>query len=96
MKATKITDGDIADKKISALPTRPTAKKEFGGGGYTASELKEAFDALPLYIIERFNEQIDDINSGKFSDYLCVFEMTLTEVLAKLREDVDLLLGGEK
>ena len=47
--------------KISALPTRPTAPAEFGGRGYTAAQMKEAFDKLPLYIIERFNALIDDI-----------------------------------
>ena len=62
MKTTKITDAEIADIKVSALPTRPTAPAAFGGKGYTASELKAAFDRLPLYIVERFNALIDDIN----------------------------------
>lgn len=71
MKTTKITDSQIADIKVSALPTRPTAPAAFGGKGYTASELKAAFDRLPLYIIERFNALIDDINGdggGDISD----------------------------
>ena len=61
MKSRKITDGDIADKRVSSLPTRPTAPTAFGGKGYTPSEVKEAFDKLGLYIIERYNELIDDI-----------------------------------
>ena len=61
MKATKITNGDIADKTVASLPTRPTLPSAFGGKGYTATEVKEAFDKLPLYIIEKFNELIDDI-----------------------------------
>lgn len=61
MKATKITNGDIADKTVASLPTRPTLPSAFGGKGYTADEVKEAFDKLPLYIIEKFNELIDDI-----------------------------------
>jgi len=61
MNSRKITDTDIADLKISALPTRPTAPSAFGGKGYTAAEMKAAFDRLPLYIIERYNELIDDI-----------------------------------
>lgn len=65
MKTTKITDAEIADIKVSALPTRPTAPAAFGGKGYTASELKAAFDRLPLYIIERFNALIDDINGDE-------------------------------
>lgn len=61
MKATKITDGEISDMRVSSLPTRPTAPTAFGGKGYTAQELKAAFDRLPLYIIEKYNELIDDI-----------------------------------
>ena len=63
MKSRKITDGDIRDKKISSLPTRPTAPAAFGGKGYTATELKEAFDKLPLFLIEKYNELIGDIVS---------------------------------
>ena len=61
MKSRKITEGEIADKKVAALPTRPTAPTAFGGKGYTPTELKEAFDKLALYVIERYNELIDDI-----------------------------------
>ena len=51
MKSKKITDGDINDKKVASLPTRPTAPAAFGGKGYTATELKEAFDSLPLFLV---------------------------------------------
>jgi hypothetical protein len=61
MKSRKITEGDVADKKVASLPTRPTAPTAFGGKGYTPTELKEAFDKLALYVIERYNELIDDI-----------------------------------
>lgn len=63
MNSRKITDTDIADLKISTLPTRPTAPSAFGGKGYTAAEMKSAFDRLPLYIIERYNELIEDITA---------------------------------
>lgn len=62
MKSKKITEADIADKKVASLPTRPTAPAAFGGKGYTPTELKEAFDKLALYVIERYNELIDDIS----------------------------------
>lgn len=68
MKATKITDGEISDMKVSALPTRPTIPSAFGGRGYTATELKAAFDRLPLYIIEKYNELIDDISGTGILD----------------------------
>ena len=71
MKSKKITDGDINDKKVASLPTRPTAPAAFGGKGYTATELKEAFDSLPLFLVEKYNELISDIlgeNGGGLTD----------------------------
>ena len=58
----KILDEEISGLKVSALPTRPTAPSSFGGRGYTATEMKAAFDKLPLYIVKRFNELIELIN----------------------------------
>ncbi len=61
MNATKITENDVSHLLISSLPTRPTAPTTYGGLGYTTAQMKAAFDALPLYIIERFNALLDDI-----------------------------------
>ena len=63
MNTTKILDSEIKELKISSLPSRPTAPSAFGGKGYTAKDMKEAFDRLPLYIIERFNMLLSDIAS---------------------------------
>ena len=59
MKAKKIENQDIKDILIASLPTRPTAPRELGGKGYGASEMKEAFDKLPLYIVERYNSLLE-------------------------------------
>ena len=68
MKAQKIESSDVKDMLISSLPTRPTAPRSLGGMGYGASEMKHAFDKLPLYIIERYNELLEDVCSiGKDS-----------------------------
>ena len=61
LTVTKITDADIRDLLISSLPSRPTAPTSFGGAGYTAKDMKAAFDRLPLYIIGRFNALLEDI-----------------------------------
>ena len=61
MNTHKILDSEIRDLKIASLPKRPTAKVAYGGEGYTAQEMKAAFDKLPLFIVERFNTLIDDI-----------------------------------
>lgn len=65
MKTTKITTTETEPLLIASLPTRPTAPSAFGGKGYTATEMKAAFDRLPLLIIERFNELIGDIENGE-------------------------------
>ncbi len=63
MNATKITDAEIAELKISSLPTRPTSPTAFGGSGYTSRELKDAFDRLPLLLAERYNALLEDITA---------------------------------
>ena len=63
MNTKKIFADDIEDLKVSSLPSRPTAPTSFGGRGYTASQMKAAFDRLPLFIIERFNSLIDDVST---------------------------------
>ena len=63
MKTKKISEADIVNLKVSSLPTRPTAPGTFGGKGYTARDMKEAFDRLPLYVIERLNSLLDDISA---------------------------------
>ena len=68
MNATKILSDEIESLKVSSLPARPTAPKSFGGMGYSSSNMKLAFDNLPLFIIERFNLLIDDISSTSFAE----------------------------
>jgi hypothetical protein len=63
MNARKITDEQISGLRVSSLPTRPAAPASLGGKGYTAAEIKAAFDRLPLYIIARFNLLMEDIEA---------------------------------
>ena len=63
MNATKITDAEIAELKIASLPTRPTSPTAFGGSGYTSRELKDAFDRLPMLLVERYNALLEDITA---------------------------------
>ena len=70
MTTSKISDTEIDALKVASLPTRPTAPTAFGGKGYTATEMKEAFDKLPLKIIEEFNALIDDIATGALAELL--------------------------
>ena len=88
MNTRKITESDIAPLKISSLPTRPTAPTAFGGKGYTATEMKEAFDKLPLKIIESFNSLIDDIEYGALAEAI-----SEQEPIASLVRDVELIMA---
>jgi hypothetical protein len=63
MKAKRILAEEVASMTVSSLPARPTAPREAGGRGYSAAEMRAAFDRLPLYIIERFNRLIEDIEA---------------------------------
>lgn len=64
MKSTRINDDDIKELCVSNLPTRPTAPRALGGRGYTAKEMKEAFDLLPKFLVDKYNALIDDINDA--------------------------------
>ena len=61
MRSKKILNSEIESRRVSSLPTRPTAPSAFGGAGMTSTQLKEAFDSLSLLIIERFNLLIGDV-----------------------------------
>ena len=90
MKSQKITDSEINDKKVASLPTRPTAPAAFGGKGYTATELKEAFDSLPLFLVEKYNSLIADIcgeDGGSITDAVKT-GISDTHTLAELFLDI--------
>ncbi len=92
MTTSKITDSEIESLKVASLPTRPTAPTAFGGKGYTATEMKEAFDKLPLKIIENFNALIDDIATGALAEFLSQKEpfKTMISDLARVKSRVGL------
>ena len=104
MNATKILEEEISDLKIASLPTRPTERRGFGGGGYSASEVKEAFDKLPLFIIEKFNALIDDIvalGKGSLADSIPT-GIDEGHTLRRLFEDIEngnlagyMMIGGQ-
>ncbi|MBP5209715.1 MAG: hypothetical protein J6125_02530 [Clostridia bacterium] len=50
-----ITPSEVDSRKVASLPANPNASPAFGGRGYTSAQLRAAFDALPLLLVERFN-----------------------------------------
>ncbi len=86
----QITDKEIEERSIAALPTRPTAAAAFGGRGYTAHEMKEAFDLLPKLIAERFNALVAAAEATGEAGLASAIPTGLSEghSLAKLFADV--------
>lgn len=95
MKATTITESDMAPLRIASLPTRPTAPAAFGGIGYTAREMKEAFDRLPELVAARYNDLCSDVSEGNIptgiDDVATLAEffaaLATGEVLSYIRKD---------
>ena len=91
MNTKPILESEYASLRVSALPSRPTASSAFGGKGYTASQLKEAFDRLPLLLVARFNSLIEDIGgtgAGSLADSLPT-GIESGHTLARFFEDVE-------
>lgn len=90
MKAQKITFGESSKLSVSSLPTRPTAPSAFGGKGYTAVDMKAAFDRLPLFIIERYNALLDDISAEPSASVSQEIKTGITEThtLSELFSDI--------
>lgn len=87
MNTQKILSSEVEPLKIASLPTRPTAPSAMGGKGYTPAGMKEAFDKLPLLIIERFNSLIDDICTGAVLEAIQV-SLSGGITLSELVEDI--------
>ena len=90
MKASTILTTETDALRISSLPSRPTAPKAFGGGGMSSSELRAAFDALSLLIIQRYNALLSDISSGELAEALVVNRSdrtTLADIYDYIKSD---------
>jgi hypothetical protein len=90
MKSRKIHTEQIASMTVSSLPARPSAPKELGGRGYTATDIKAAFDRLPLFLVERYNELIEDLEAVGENSLAAAMKTGIKEshTLADLFEDV--------
>ena len=92
MTTKKITESELSPLRIASLPTRPTAPTAFGGKGFTATEMKEAFDKLPMLIAARLNELIDDITTGGIASAIPVVGSYKLSTLEDLMSGIE---GGE-
>ncbi len=79
MQSKKIEESEVITLKVSSLPTRPTAKEAFGGKGFSAGEMKAAFDRFPEYILEKLNLLIDDLLRQGEDSYVGSFKIGIIE-----------------
>lgn len=63
MSIEKINDAEFNEHTIASLPTRPNSSSVYGRSAMTAKQLKEAFDALPTLIKEKYNALVDSIKA---------------------------------
>ena len=94
MQSKKIEEAEVISLKVSSLPTRPTAKEAFGGKGYSASEMKAAFDKLPEYILEKLNLLIEDLLREGEDSYVGNFKTGISENYS-LQNLIDGIMNGE-
>lgn len=86
----EITKEKVNELSVSSLPTRPTAPTSSGGAGFSAKEMKNAFDALTLHVIEKFNELIRAIKDTGESSLLSEIPSGLSDghTLLDMLEDI--------
>lgn len=63
--AQKITQAEIDARAVSNMPIRPNDRSSYGMGGMNAAQVRARFDALALLVIARYNELIEEIESGE-------------------------------
>ena len=94
MKSKIITDAEVEHLKVSSLPTRPTAKEAFGGKGYSADEMKAAFDKLPEFILEKLNLLISELTNPGEDSYVGNFKIGIVDSYT-LQNLLDGIVNGE-
>ena len=77
---------------VSSLPTSPTSSGPMGG--YSAEEMKLAFDRLAIHVIEQYNLLIDAIHSDTSSSILGEIPTGIWDGQT-LRDLMNDLTGGE-
>ena len=77
----EIQESDFASLTVASLPTRPTTSTSLGGKGYTASEMKACFDALPRFIISKLNQLITELKEGMVTELIKEMDMEVPDTI---------------
>ena len=70
MSLRKITEDEVRSLWVQRLSDTPNRHGKFGSAGLSAGEMKAAYDALPLRIVEHFNELVDSVERGQLAELI--------------------------
>ncbi len=85
MNIQKIEDTEVRSRWVQKLPDAPNRGGRYGTPGLTAAEVKAAYDALALCIIEHYNTLVEAIGNGRLSeDIPAIGDKPLSEVLSDI------------
>ena len=70
MSLRKITEDEVRALWVQRLSDTPNRGGKFGTAGLSAREVKAAYDALPLRIVEAFNELVDTVEEGRLAELI--------------------------
>ena len=86
MSIQKISDSEVRSLWVQRLADTPNRAGRYGTPGLSAAEMKAAYDALSLRLVEAYNALVDAIESGKLTESIPVLgEKTLAEVLSDIQ-----------
>lgn len=70
MSLRKITEDEVRALWVQRLSDTPNRGGQFGTAGLSAREVKAAYDALPLRIVEAFNELVGIVEEGRLAELI--------------------------
>lgn len=70
MSIRKITEDEVRALWVQRLSDTPNRHGQFGTAGLSAGEMKAAYDALPLRLVECFNELVDAVLTGRLAELI--------------------------
>ena len=83
MSIKRITEEEVRSLWVQRLSDTPNRQGKFGTMGLSAAEMKAAYDALPLRLVEAYNALVDAIEGGELAALIHTPEgETLAELLA--------------
>ena len=70
MSIKKITEEEVRSLWVQRLSDTPNRQGKFGTMGLSAAEMKAAYDALPLRLVEAYNTLVDAIEGGELAAFI--------------------------